>query len=208
MTDELDYGRLADAVRDRRRELRMTQEDVRARGGPSTATLRQIERGSALDYRSGTTEPLEDAIGWRRGSVDTVLRGGDPTISLGFQLGRVIPESPAELTPVPPAEGRPRPVRLADLPFEDLVTRWWDNTLRALQVEIEYSGRRGITQIEARDEIFGYLSMAGQIAKGERPSQAPPWESSMVQDDVALAAHEVDERDIELNDDLGRGEGP
>ncbi|MCW2496066.1 hypothetical protein [Jatrophihabitans sp.] len=69
------YKRLGEFVLARRKELRLTQEAVQAMGGPSPATLRLIEQGHELEYRNGTTEPLEDVLQWERGAISAVLRG-------------------------------------------------------------------------------------------------------------------------------------
>lgn len=84
MADNFDVHareRLARIVVARRRDLHLTQEDVNDRGGPSTATLRQIEQGREVDYRRGTILPLEQILGWTPGSIQTVLRGGQPTVA-------------------------------------------------------------------------------------------------------------------------------
>lgn len=95
-----DWPRLAALVRDRRTDLGMTQEDVRAAGGPGTATMRLIESGlQEKDHHPAILARLEDALRWRRGSVAAVLAGGDPV--------------PLEDAPggAPPAAGPvPRPV--------------------------------------------------------------------------------------------------
>lgn len=98
-----DWHRLADEVRARRTELDLTQEDVRAAGGPSTATMRLIEGGLQTSYMPAILRRLEDALHWKRGSVRAVLGGGSP-----FPLGE---EAPAGTLPFPgplpvPQDGR------------------------------------------------------------------------------------------------------
>jgi transcriptional regulator with XRE-family HTH domain len=73
-----DYVRLGVAVRQRRRELRLTQEEVRELGGPSTATVRLIEKGEPTDLRRGTVEQLEKALQWETGSVELIMLGEKP----------------------------------------------------------------------------------------------------------------------------------
>ena len=51
MTVGSDWQRLAAHVRDRRTDLGLTQEDVRFAGGPSVATVRNIEGGAHPSYR-------------------------------------------------------------------------------------------------------------------------------------------------------------
>ena len=73
-----DWRRLADLVSERRADLGMTQEDVRAAGGPSTATMRLIEGGLQSRYQPVILGRLETALKWERGSVRRILAGGDP----------------------------------------------------------------------------------------------------------------------------------
>ena len=74
-----DWERLAMMVRERRYDdLGMTQEQVAAAGGPSTATQRMIEGARQHRYHLSTLRRLEDALGWEHGSVRRVLAGGDP----------------------------------------------------------------------------------------------------------------------------------
>jgi hypothetical protein len=75
------WRRLGRAVARRRTELRMTQSDVSAHGGPSLATMQAIEAARQDSYRDRTLADLEQALGWQRGSVESVLfSGGDPVV--------------------------------------------------------------------------------------------------------------------------------
>ncbi|MFC5184413.1 hypothetical protein [Actinomadura harenae] len=74
-----DWQRLAECVSQRRAQLGLTQEDVRAAGGPSTVTLRYIESASQDSYKSNSLTRLERALDWAAGSVEAVLAGGEPT---------------------------------------------------------------------------------------------------------------------------------
>lgn len=51
----------------------MTQEDVRAAGGPATATVRQIESGRPQAYQSAIKRKLERALKWPNGYFDDLL---------------------------------------------------------------------------------------------------------------------------------------
>jgi hypothetical protein len=75
-----DWQRLGRYAKERREQLRLTQHGVTVRGGPSVATVRNIEAAAAERYRGSTFTQLEDALGWERGSVDAILDGGDPTL--------------------------------------------------------------------------------------------------------------------------------
>lgn len=79
MTSESPAQRLGRLVRERRKELKLTQADVQEAGGPSTATLRLIEGGKHTDFRSSTSGPLDKVLQWQPGSIDHVLAGGEPT---------------------------------------------------------------------------------------------------------------------------------
>lgn len=71
-------ARLGSLVQKRRFQIGLTQEEVRAAGGPSTATMRLIEGGLQDSYRPGVLADLERALQWEHGSVDLVIAGGDP----------------------------------------------------------------------------------------------------------------------------------
>lgn len=73
-----DWSRLSGFVLERRTDLGLTQEDVRAAGGPSTATMRLIEGGLKTSYLPAILRRLEDALRWEHGSVRRILAGGDP----------------------------------------------------------------------------------------------------------------------------------
>lgn len=72
---------LARNVRQRRYELRMTQEIVQDNGGPSIATLRTIETGKTPSLRTSTGKRLDKALGWPDGTALMLLRGeiSEPT---------------------------------------------------------------------------------------------------------------------------------
>ena len=74
-----DWPRLGRYVKERREALRLTQQDVAALGGPSVATIRNIEAATNGSYRGRTYSQLEEVLKWTRGSVETVLSGGNPT---------------------------------------------------------------------------------------------------------------------------------
>ena len=94
-----DWQRLAALVSERRGDLRMTQEEVRAAGGPSTATQRLIEGGRQSRYQPRILADLEAALGWQRGSVRRILAGGDPVLAPDALVAAPLsaaPESPRE----------------------------------------------------------------------------------------------------------------
>jgi hypothetical protein len=86
-----DWRRLATYVTRRREALGKTQAAVAADGGPSVATLRQIEDGERANYRGGILVRLEQALLWKPGSIDTILAGGEPQVAdaSGADQGRL-----------------------------------------------------------------------------------------------------------------------
>lgn len=79
--DSGDWRRLGEHVLRRREDLGLTQPEVQAAGGPSTATMRLIERAERSSYRGSILRSLERALHWRTGSVEVILAGGDPISS-------------------------------------------------------------------------------------------------------------------------------
>lgn len=74
-----DWQRLADAVVARRAQLRLSQEDVRAAGGPSDVVLSRIEQCREPHPRGNTIQKLDVGLQWEPGSAAAVLAGGEPT---------------------------------------------------------------------------------------------------------------------------------
>ena len=84
------------ALNARRRELRLYWKDVHTRAGISHETLRllRLEEPVAED----TMRAVEDALGWKHGSLDAIRDTGDPDAAT--------PEAPPSDPPAPPgAEG-------------------------------------------------------------------------------------------------------
>lgn len=73
------WALLGRVVQRRRERLGVTQEAVAAQGGPSTATLRNIENVAGGSYRSKTLFALDEALGWYRGTSAALVEGEIPT---------------------------------------------------------------------------------------------------------------------------------
>jgi transcriptional regulator with XRE-family HTH domain len=87
---KIEHGRqrLGQAVRAARERVGLSQAEIAATAGVSLKTWSSIEspRPFAAGLR-GTTEALiEGALGWKRGSVQTILDGGDPVTDPELQL--------------------------------------------------------------------------------------------------------------------------
>ncbi|WP_433445693.1 hypothetical protein [Nonomuraea sp. CA-141351] len=67
--------RLAQAVRDRRDELDVTQTEVSGKGGPSPATLSLIESAARYSYSRSTLRKLEKGLHWPAGEAMRIVRG-------------------------------------------------------------------------------------------------------------------------------------
>ncbi len=74
--------RVGHAIRRRRHTLRLGQEDITKRGGPSKAVLYQLEHAKPKGYRDGTIARLEEILRWRAGSIEAIAQGGQP-VELG-----------------------------------------------------------------------------------------------------------------------------
>ena len=68
--------RLAELMELRRTELGMEWLDVAKRGNISTEAIRQARKGKTI--RPLTQAAIERGLGWRQGSYQAVLAGGDP----------------------------------------------------------------------------------------------------------------------------------
>jgi hypothetical protein len=74
------WKRVGQAVRQRRIELGiMTQIELSAEGGPGLATIGNIERGAKPSYEDQVIARLEKRLRWKRGSIEALLAGQEPT---------------------------------------------------------------------------------------------------------------------------------
>lgn len=115
--------RLAEAVRKRREELGDTQVDVAQRGGPSNATLTNIENGRISSLEQATARKLDVGLRWMSGSAKAVWDG----------LGEAVP-----LTKVGQLERMIAGVEAARMPADDKA-----HILRQLRNELEEEMRAG-----------------------------------------------------------------
>ena len=70
--------RLARAVRDRRLQLGLRQEDAASEAGVSVATWRKVESGKVESFTSRTLAMLDRGLQWEPGSARDVATGGEP----------------------------------------------------------------------------------------------------------------------------------
>lgn len=76
MTEQ--WARLAEAVAKRRAWLKLSQDNVRALGGPSDVVQSRIENNEEPRPRGDTLHKLDGPLQWVPGSAVAVLAGGDP----------------------------------------------------------------------------------------------------------------------------------
>jgi transcriptional regulator with XRE-family HTH domain len=115
------WDHLAQLIRERRAELGLTQREVHSVGGPSPATLYQLESGHRGSYRPHILRRLERALGWGAGSVRRALAGGMPLLEGEADRPPARPEHPS---------GPPRPVHA-----EPLNTIDWIDGFRNLPID-------------------------------------------------------------------------
>jgi predicted transcriptional regulator len=78
-----DWTALATALRERRKALRLTQEELAEHAGIHTGTIKDYEAGKAYTRMPKSWSALERVLGWSPGSAQTVLEGGAPTVIMG-----------------------------------------------------------------------------------------------------------------------------
>jgi transcriptional regulator with XRE-family HTH domain len=76
-----DWTALATALRDRRKALRLTQEELADQAGVHTATVKDYEAGKTYTRMPKSWAALEHVLGWAPGSARAVLEGGEPTFN-------------------------------------------------------------------------------------------------------------------------------
>jgi len=77
---EYDWTHLASAIRQRRDQIGMTQQQVAENAAVSTMTVRNLEAARAYTRLPPSLGAVERALGWEHGSAQAVLAGGEPTL--------------------------------------------------------------------------------------------------------------------------------
>ena len=117
---EQNARRLAEAVLARRAALGLSQEDVADRGGPSTTTQTKVEAGRGAGIRGRTARDLEDALQWKRGSIDELLAGRDAKPVDAPANGPVSHYRSTASSVAPPLTSMPRPEQPAPGSLDEL----------------------------------------------------------------------------------------
>lgn len=142
MTSE--WALVAPHVRARRKALGLTQEEIKPRGGPSAALVRQVENGSyTAEMNPAIESGYERALEWKVGSFESIKRGGKP-------YPQEIPPTPAE------AAQRLEDVqafnRRAARP-DEIFIEWYTARGNLRRLEAEYADSLGIDRDAARARL-------------------------------------------------------
>lgn len=88
--------RLAMYMDSRRLELDMKWMDVALASRVSYETLRDIRNGTRGDIRGLTKRAIETGLRWEHGSIDRILRGGEPSLAEPAPQGPDLRDDPVE----------------------------------------------------------------------------------------------------------------
>ncbi|OBG78973.1 MULTISPECIES: helix-turn-helix domain-containing protein [unclassified Mycobacterium] len=80
----MSWEQLADDVRLRRKQLKLTQADVAERGGLSVVTVRNLENNRAGRLTRRLRRALERGLEWPEGRVDAVVEAGHASSPLAI----------------------------------------------------------------------------------------------------------------------------
>ena len=97
----VELGRL---ISERRSDLRLTQADVQAAGGPSPYTMNLIEHGVHPTFRASTARQLEHILIWPAGTINSMLHGSPlPTVGDSLPaISRALSDLLLQLAPEDP----------------------------------------------------------------------------------------------------------
>lgn len=70
--------RVHDSMTARRDELGMSQQDLANAAGVGLSSVGRLERGQIIAPK--IEKRIEEALGWRRGSIDAIRAGREPTL--------------------------------------------------------------------------------------------------------------------------------
>lgn len=136
-------GLLAHAVEARRRELKLTQEELATEAKVSLTTVRDVEKGRRVSMRASGQKRLTAALGWTTDSIDRILRGEDPLPVTGIYIE-------------PGAEPRPQTDPAIVKQITELRAR-----IVALEEKVERQGRDLLAARAGRADAAAHEPQAG-----------------------------------------------
>ncbi|MCT7373186.1 helix-turn-helix domain-containing protein [Mycolicibacterium llatzerense] len=197
---EFDLKRFGEIVRARREQLGYQQEEMPDRGGPSSTTMSQLERGLLRRPSAKTLRKLDVGLSWSPGSAATTLHGGNPREASDAKhpepvLGDTRPQAPRADWP---AVGS-----LAELPgypssFDHLFIEWSRNRDNMIHAEMQYALMRGINPVAARGELEEAARAYDAFNTGD--GWNPPWFTAPKKHDL-IGAQSSEEQSTEGGQD-------
>jgi len=170
-----DWVRLAGAVRAARKGRGFSQVELGRAAGVKRTVIQTIERGHTFQRVTGTLLSVERALGWGRGSIEKIVKGGDPLPSdevVGgpgtprYPLGPDLPFRIARTLSV----GTPLDTAIVPLtPYADVVV--------VVQGKPNATREELLAALQAWERHEGYVDRLGEPAPGapaEPPAGAAP----------------------------------
>ncbi|BBX30695.1 MULTISPECIES: helix-turn-helix domain-containing protein [Mycolicibacterium] len=167
MPAESPSKRLGQFIRDRRKQLRLTQTELAERASMNPVSISNLETGSQGPPREATRQRLESALVWDSGAISHVLAGGDPD-SYARQL-------PPTSEPVVDTKSLGRAIRMRrhqlDLTQEQLAAK---SGLSPVSISLVENGRQGPPQaksiVRLEESLKWKPGAITRILSGEDPA--------------------------------------
>lgn len=148
-----EWSLVAPYVLARRKELGLTQEDIKQRGGPSAALVRQLENGNYDAAMNPAIEGgLERALRWKVGSLESIKHGGEP---FPEEVRPTSVDAARRLEYIQAANRRnARPA--------EVFVQWYAARTALLELEHEYAEILGLEPEEGRRNLESILATIGE----------------------------------------------
>jgi DNA-binding XRE family transcriptional regulator len=91
---EWDWTALGTALRSRRKDLRLTQDELAEQAGVHVGTIKDYEAGKTYTRMPKSWSAIERAVNWAPGSAQAILQGGAPTVIAGPDGAYASPQDP------------------------------------------------------------------------------------------------------------------
>ncbi len=166
-----DWVRLAGAVRAARKGKGFSQVELGRAAGVKRTVIQTIERGHAFQRVTGTLLSVERALGWGRGSIEKIVKGGEALPSdevVGgsgsprYPLGPDLPFRIARTLSV----GTPLDTAIVPLtPYADVVV--------VVQGKPNATREELLAALQAWERHEGYVDRLGEPASGAAAPPAP-----------------------------------